>query len=136
MENALPVRRRSRGFTFVELMVVVVIIVILITMAIPLYDKSVRSANETVLQSNLFTLRTVIRNYTAQRQKAPTGLDDLVSAGLLREIPVDPMTRSNHTWRIVNEDATQSTSPGEPGIVDVKSGSDKIALNGTRYADW
>jgi len=128
--------RRLRGFTFVELMVVITIVVILITMAIPIYNNTIRRSKETVLKQNLFTLRTVIDNYTFDKQKAPQSLQDLVTDGYLREVPYDPMTGSNTTWRTVMEDAMQSVSQSEPGIFDVKSGSDKMGLDGTPYADW
>ncbi len=129
------VKRRVRGFTFVELMVVVSIIVILITMAIPIYQRSIIRAKESVLQNNLFTLRTVIDNYTYDKEKAPQSLQDLVSEGYLRAIPIDPMTGSNSTWKTVMEEASQSVSQAEPGIFDVKSGSDKIGLDGTPYSE-
>ena len=128
--------KRRRGFTFVELMVVVSIIVILVSMAIPVYQKSILRAKESVLKNNLFTLRTVIDNYTYDKQKAPQALGDLVSDGYLREIPVDPMTGSNQSWQTVMEDASQSVNQSEPGIWDVKSGSDKTGLDGTPYAQW
>ncbi len=125
-----------RGFTFVELMVVVTIIVILITMAIPQYQKSILRAKESVLHNNLFTLRTVIDHYTMDKAKAPQTLDDLVSAGYLRAIPVDPMTGSNQTWTKVMEDNDQAVRQAEPGIYEVHSGADKVALDGKRYSEW
>ena len=128
--------RRFCGFTFVELMVVIAIIVILISMAIPIYSRSIARAKESVLKNNLFTLRTVIDNYTYDKQKAPQSLQDLVSDGYLREIPMDPITASNQTWKIIMEDATQSVNQSEPGIFDVRSGSDKMGLDGTQYSDW
>ena len=128
--------RRLRGFTFVELMVVITIVVILITMAIPIYNRTIIRAKESVLKNNLFTLRTVIDNYTYDKQKAPQTLQDLVSEGYLREIPLDPMAGSNQNWRIIMEDAAQSVNQSEPGIFEVKSGSDKISLDGTPYSDW
>ena len=131
--NAL---RRLRGFTFVELIVVITIIVILITMAIPIYNNTIKRSKETVLKQNLFTLRTVIDNYTFDKQKAPQSLQDLVSEGYLRTVPNDPMTGTNQTWRTIQEDAVQSVNQSEPGIFDVKSGSDKMGLDGTPYAEW
>lgn len=134
--SASPSRHRRFGFTFVELMVVITIIVILITMAIPIYNKTILRSKETVLHQNLTTLRTVIDNYTFDKQKAPQSLQELVTEGYLREVPYDPMTGSNTTWRAIPEDALQSVNQSEPGIFDVKSGSDKISLDGTPYADW
>jgi len=130
------VLNRLRGFTFVELIVVITIIVILITMAIPIYNNTIKRSKETVLKQNLFTLRTVIDNYTFDKQKAPQSLQDLVSEGYLRTVPNDPMTGSNQTWRTIQEDAVQSVNQSEPGIFDVKSGSDKMGLDGTPYAEW
>jgi general secretion pathway protein G len=128
--------RSRRGFTFVELMVVITIIVILVTMAIPIYQRSITRAKESVLKNNLFTLRTVIDNYTYDKEKAPQSLQDLVTEGYLRSIPNDPMTGSNSSWRTVMEDASQSVSQSEPGIFDVHSGSDKIGSDGTPYSEW
>jgi general secretion pathway protein G len=126
----------ARGFTFVELMVVLTIIVILITMAIPIYSNTIRRSKEAVLKQNLFTIRTVIDNYTYDKMKAPQSLQDLVSGGYLRSIPVDPMTGSSDTWRTIMEDYDQSVDQSDPGIFDVKSGSDKTGLDGTAYAEW
>ena len=127
--------RRLRGFTFVELMVVLTIMVILITMAIPIYNRSIIRAKESVLKNNLFTLRTVIDNYSYDKGKAPQNLQDLVTEGYLQKLPMDPMTGSNQTWRTVMEEASQSVSQSEPGIFDVHSGSDKMSLEGTAYSD-
>ena len=127
--------RRRRGFTFVELMVVITIIVILISMAIPIYNRSIIRAKESVLANNLFTLRTVIDQYAYDKGKAPQALQDLVSEGYLQKLPVDPMTGNNQSWKTVMEDASQSVSQSEPGIFDVHSGSDKVGLDGVAYSD-
>jgi general secretion pathway protein G len=126
---------RRRGFTFVEMMVVITIIVLLISIAIPIYNNTIRRTNESVLHNNLFTLRTVIDNYTGDKLKAPQSLQDLVSAGYLREIPWDPIARTQN-WTTIMEDASQSVSQSEPGIFDVKSTSDKMSSEGTPYSSW
>jgi general secretion pathway protein G len=140
MENRMRTgsisRSRRRGFTFVELMVVISIIVILITISIPIYNNVIRRANESVLKNNLFTMRTVIDNYTGDKGKAPASLQDLVTAGYLREVPYDPMTRSTQTWKPIMEDSANSVNQEEPGIFDVKSGSDKVSSEGTPYSEW
>jgi general secretion pathway protein G len=129
-------RRLQRGFTLIELMVVMAIISILIAIALPIYQKSVMRAKESVLRSNLFTLRTMIDEYTVDKQKAPESLQDLVSQGYLRQIPQDPLTNSDQTWRITMEDTAVGGSSSSPGIFDVHSGSDKTSLDGTPYSDW
>ena len=116
-------------------MVVITIIVILITMAIPIYQKSIARAKESVLHNNLTTLRQVIDNYTYDKEKAPQSLQDLVTDGYLRAIPVDPMT-GNNQWRTIMEEASQSVNQSEPGIFDVRSNSDKMGTDGTSYSDW
>jgi general secretion pathway protein G len=120
----------------IELIIALTIISISITIAIPIYQKSLVRARETVLKNNLFTLRTVIDEYTYDKQKAPQDLRDLVDAGYLRSIPFDPMTGRNDSWRPVMEDALASVSQTEPGIYDVKSGSMEKSLEGTAYSEW
>jgi general secretion pathway protein G len=71
-------------------MIVMTIVGILVSMAIPIYQKSVIRARESVLRQNLFTLRTVIDEYTYDKTKAPQSLDDLVREGYLRQVPIDP----------------------------------------------
>ena len=127
---------RRAGFTLIELMIVMAIIAVLVSMAVPIYQKSIIRAKETVLRNNLFTMRTVIDEYTYDKQKAPQTLDDLVSEGYLREIPMDPMTGSNQTWKTIMEDALTSVNQTEPGIYDVRSGSDANSLDGTPYSEW
>ena len=135
--NGKPARLRRGcfGFTFVELMVVITIMVIIISMAIPIYQRSITRAKESVLHNNLTTLRTTIDNYTYDKQKAPQSLSDLVSEGYLREVPVDPMT-GTPDWRTIMEEASQAVNQSSPGIFDVKSTSDKIGLDGTPYNTW
>jgi len=127
---------RRRGFTLIEIMIVMAIVTILVSIAVPLYQKSIIRAKESVLRNNLFTMRTVIDEYTYDKQKAPQSLQDLVSEGYLRQIPVDPMTGSSQSWRVIMEEALTSVNQTEPGIFDVRSGSDKTSLEGTPYSDW
>ena len=129
-------KRALRGFTLIELMVVMAIISILLAIALPIYQKSIIRSKESVLRNNLFTLRTMIDEYTIDKQHAPQSLQDLVSEGYLRQVPQDPMTGSDQTWRLIMEDTSIGGANSPPGIFDVKSGSDKTALDGTPYADW
>lgn len=128
-------RTGKRGFTLIELMIVLTVISIIASIAVPLYNKSIIRAKESVLRNNLFTLRTLIDEYTYDKQKAPQSLADLKDAGYLRAVPLDPMTGSADTWRVVMEDAITSVNQTEPGIFDVCSGSDKKGLDGTQYSD-
>ena len=135
---AHPIRsgRARRGFTLIEILIVVSIIGILVSIAVPIYQKSILRTRESVLRNNLFTIRTQLDEYTFDKQKAPQTLEDLVTEGYLLHVPVDPMTGSDRTWKIDMEDALRSVNQTEPGIFDVHSGSDKKSLEGTPYSDW
>ena len=128
--------RRRAGYTLIEIIIVMTIISILVSIAVPIYQKMVLRTKETVLRNNLFTIRTVIDEFTYDKQKGPQSLEDLVQAGYLRQVPEDPITGSNSTWKIIMEDALTSVNQTEPGIFDVRSGSDKTSLEGTPYAEW
>ena len=133
MRNGDGVRR---GFTLIELMIVMTVITIIVSLAVPMYQKAIVRAKESVLRNNLFTLRTLIDEYTFDKQKAPQSLDDLVREGYLRQVPIDPITGSNQTWRVIMEDVMSSVNQTEPGIFDVRSGADQTSLEGTSYAEW
>ena len=94
-----------------------------------------REANERVLRQDLFSLRSSIDNYTMDRAKAPQSLDELVAAGFLRKIPVDPITRKSD-WIAEQDDSLTSADQTEPGISDVHSASQSTACDGTAYASW
>ncbi len=128
--------RRRFGFTFIELMIVMAIIAILMAVALPKYTRSIQRSKESVLKNNLFTLRTVIDEYTYDKQKAPQSLEDLVSDGYLRQVPMDPMTGNAQSWRLIMEDPTNTANQTQPGIFDVRSGSEAVSLEGTPYAEW
>ena len=89
-------------------------------------------AKESVLKSNLFTLRSVIDQYTYDKENPPQALDDLVTEGYLRRIPVDPFTASSDSWEVV----TDIGPSGESGVFDIRSGSDRTSLDGSHYDEW
>lgn len=128
-------RHRERGFTLLELMVVISMILVLMSIAVPMYTQSVVRARESVLRQDLFTLRSVISQYTLDKAKAPQGLEDLKTAGYIREIPKDPMTNEPN-WEVVQEDVLLAIDQQEPGITDVKSASTLISSDGTAYNTW
>ncbi|HYM05337.1 MAG TPA: type II secretion system protein [Terriglobales bacterium] len=128
--------RRERGFTLIELMIVISMILILVSISIPAYNQSILRAKESVLRQDLFELRSLISQYTLDKQKAPQSLDDLVQAGYIKQIPVDPMTGSNGSWTVDQEDTVMSVDQEDPGISDVHSGAAGTASDGTAYSSW
>ena len=128
-------RKKSRGFTLMELMIVISLILILVSISIPAYNQSILRAKESVLKQDLFELRSLISQYTLDKQKAPQALDDLVSAGYLKQLPKDPMT-GEANWTVEQEDTVMSPDQTDPGIDDVHSSSNQISSDGTAYSTW
>ena len=128
--------KNQAGFTLIELMIVMAVIGVLMSVAIPSYIGAVRQAKEAVLKEDLHVMRSAIDSYTADKQKAPQSLDDLVTNGYLREIPVDPMTKTKDTWQTSTSDALTSVDQTDPGIDDVHSGSQEQGSDGQPYSAW
>lgn len=130
--------RKSRGFTLIELMIVVSVMLILIALAVPNYTNSVKRARESVLRQDLFTMRSVISQYTLDKQKMPQSADDLVQAGYLKQIPTDPMTnQANWNWHQAEEDTIMSPDEQDQGgIDDVFSSSTDVGTDGVPYSQY
>ncbi|HKW19597.1 MAG TPA: prepilin-type N-terminal cleavage/methylation domain-containing protein [Terriglobales bacterium] len=131
-------KRRNRGFTLIELMIVISILLILISIAVPQYSNSIKRARESVLRQDLFTIRSVISQYTLDKQKMPQSGDDLVQAGYLKQVPVDPMTgQSNWNWHNADEGTIMSPDEqDEGGIDDVFSSSNDVGTDGVPYSQY
>lgn len=124
------------GFTVLELMVVITIILILLAMGAGQYQKSVMHAREATLKQDLVVMRQAIDQYTLDKQAAPQSLEDLVTAGYLREIPTDPITRQKE-WRVIFEDIALSPEQTGMGITNVFSASDRVSpFSNTPYSSW
>jgi len=128
--------RDGRGWTLIELVVVISLISVLAGIAMANYRNAVLSAQEAVLKENLFRMRDAIDQYYADKGKYPTALETLVTEGYLRRIPEDPFTRSAETWQAVPAEPDLTDPNAEPGVFDVKSGSDRVSMMGTPYNEW
>jgi general secretion pathway protein G len=124
------------GWTLIELLVVLSLIMILTSLAMVQYRNSVQTAREASLKSDLFLIRDSIDQYYADKGKYPESLDALVAEHYLRSIPEDPITRATDTWQTIQAEPDAGAITTQPGIYDVKSGSDGTALDGSRYSDW
>ena len=133
-----PASRTSlaNGFTMIEVMVVMALVVILASVGMTQYRNSVTRAEEAVLKENLFRMNDAIDQYYADNNKWPADLAELASEGYIREVPNDPMTKSKDTWTTVQAEPDANNPASQVGIYQVRSGSDRIALDGSRYADW
>lgn len=129
--------RNERGFTLIEMLIVVALIGILATIAVGQYQRSIVKAKEAALLENLFVMRSQINNYFADKGEYPYDLQTLVDEHYLKRIPNDPITRSRDTWVVTHSDlGNEEDISTEQGIEDVRSGADRLALDGTPYADW
>ena len=129
-------QKPSHGFTLIELMIVISLIAILVAIAVPNYNQSLLRAKESVLRQDLFQLRSLISQYTLDKQKAPQSLDDLVQAGYIKQIPNDPTT-GKPDWTVDQEENTvMDPSQTDTGIDDVHSSSTGMGTDGTAYNTW
>lgn len=126
----------ENGFTLIELIIVMTVIGLLAAIAIPSYLNSVKKAREAVLREDLHTLRSSIDSYTVDKEQAPQTLDDLVQAGYLKSLPIDPVTNHSDTWITSQSDMLTSINETQGGISDVHSGAQGLATDGSSYNNW
>jgi general secretion pathway protein G len=128
--------KRQNGFTLIELMIVMAIITILAAIGLAVYGNSVQSAKEATLREDLFRMRDAIDQYYADKNHYPTSLDALVEDKYIRQVPVDPITKSADTWQTTLSEPEPGNPSAEPGIYNVKSGAEGTGLDGTPYSEW
>jgi len=131
-------RHMEKGFTLIELIIVFTLIGILVGLGIPQYKYAVQKANEAALKENLFQMRNLLQQYFTDKHKYPISLQTLVDEKYLLKIPIDPMTKSTETWIEIQETLLEDDllEGVIPGIADVKSGSNKKAIDETNYNTW
>ena len=119
-----------------ELMVVIAIIMILLGLAAGKYQRSMLRSKEAVMKQDLRVMRDAIQQYTLDKEAAPQSLDDLVSAGYLRQVPTDPITLQRD-WVTVTDDVLLSPEQTTVGISEVHSASNEISpFENTAYSSW
>src|SRR6185436_5301212 len=134
MGRSTVIGKRQAGFTLLELMIVISVIIILASITLPQYQKTIMHTRETVLKDDLRKMRSLIDQYAADKGRLPQSLDELVSSGYMREVPIDPFT-GQKDWAITTGEDPNS-SEGEQGMTDVHSASAETSTEGTAYSEW
>jgi general secretion pathway protein G len=114
----------SRGHR--PLIVGLIAAVLLVGVSAVGYTRSITKAKEATLRTNLRFLNEAMSHYRADKGRYPATLEALVQDHYLRAVPADPFTGSTGTWQTVSE----------LGVVQIRSGSNQLASDGRRYADW
>jgi len=150
------IRRGSAGYTLAELVMVVALIAVLSAMVLPVAKFTVKRRKETELRLALRQVRTGIDEYKRLSDQGmipvkiggegyPESLDELVEGveivgqetkrRFLRRIPLDPMTHDEWVLRSYQDDM-DSTMWGGENVYDIRTSSEGIAIDGTKYAEW
>ena len=129
-------KKSEKGFTLIELLIVMTVIGILASIVVPNYQRHLIKAREAVLMEDLYQMRRAIDAYFADHIRYPESLDDLVASKYLRDIPRDPFTQSTETWEEIPPTPSLEGEIAEGGLEDVRSGDDRVGLNGIPYRDW
>jgi len=122
------------GFTLLELMIVISIIIVLAAITLPQYQKTIMHTREAVLKDDLRKMRSLIDQFAADKGRLPQSLDEIVSEGYMREVPLDPFT-GQRDWAITTGEDPNS-SQGETGMTDIHSSSAEVSSEGTAYSEW
>src|SRR5215510_15382812 len=120
------------GFTLIELIVVLTVLALLLTIAVPRYFAHIEHAKEATLKQDLTVMRDAIDKFHGDKGRYPDQLEELVSARYIRTIPVDPITESASTWRVIPPTDTEAKG----AVYDVKSGAEGKGVDGTPYGEW
>jgi general secretion pathway protein G len=152
----------SRGYTFIELIVVSAVLAILASAIVPLTRVTMQRQREIELRRNLREVRTAIDKFkdavdlgiipqtevSPGSEGYPKTLEQLVAGAsvandasgrrlkFLRRVPIDPMTNTTEWDLRAVQDDEDSRSWGGGNVFDIRTKSGGTALDGSRYRDW
>ena len=120
----------AAGFTFIEITMTISIIAILCFIVYPSAANYVNKTRDAALKKDLFVLRESIDKFYSAYNRYPATLDELVEKSFIRAIPVDPVTGSYQSWRLV------PSKPDERDVFDVKSGAPGVDSENVAYENY
>jgi general secretion pathway protein G len=152
------------GFTLVEVVCASAILLVLGSLAIPVATTMVKRQKELELRRSLRTIREGLDRFQADCERIPSfrmgakidatneecypqkleqlyeGVDDgtasTVKLKYLRRLPLDPMTGKADWLTRSSRDEPGKLFTDQLNIFDVRSRSDAVGLDGTRYNTW
>jgi general secretion pathway protein G len=136
MSTGSRARRGKGGWTLIELVIVMAIITVLAALATVGAQNAVTLSREATLKEDLFRMRDAIDQYYADKGKYPADLQALVTDQYMREVPIDPISRSRDSWQTIPAEPDPNNPSAEPGIFNVKSGAEGTSLQGQAYAEF
>ena len=88
-------KKKKKGFTLLELLVVLAILAILIAIAIPVYKNQKEKAAITAHNANVRVLETAVESYKQDNNgNLPGNLDDLVKGEYIKNVPKVPASEN------------------------------------------
>jgi general secretion pathway protein G len=153
-----------RGLTLVEVVCATAILLVLASLAIPVASTMVKRQKELELRRNLRSIREAIDRFQADCERIPSfkmgakidatneecypqelaqlyeGVDDGTASSIklkyLRRLPLDPITGKAEWMTRSSRDEPGKLFTDQVNIFDVRSRSEAVALDGTRYNTW
>ena len=106
-------------------------------------EEDERAQRSAVLTKQLAAMRNGLSEYAKKHGRYPNSLDEMVASGQIPSIPVDPVTQSAQTWRLVREatvavDEFSDSSADESNapIVDIRSGAPGADSAGVPWSEY